>query len=307
MWQLLVLALVLVHAIQFASSYMQARERGARAWARYYFLGLDFAIDSMMFTMLFGLRQPAVLAALCIEVSALVICLETDTPSTGASAPGIIDGVVFALALLACARAKEKASRAAFARDIRHDIRHSIDLRALQQPFSAGNLAAWLRAFANRNASSSSTCRIESAGPPDFHNEDPEDILVREGGRDPDSSFRETVTGRIAAVSATPLRQSETPPQGVTAITSDRGQSAQGNVPSGSASGNCPGTGAGGSFPSGHHREATITGSSVTNSNSLARSSSLLSTKRFETLQNWEIDYDRLRVVRKIGAGSAGK
>ena len=29
--------------------------------------------------------------------------------------------------------------------------------------------------------------------------------------------------------------------------------------------------------------------------------------RRFATLQSWQIDYERLRVVAKIGAGAAGR
>ena len=343
-WQLLVLGLTFLHATQLTVSFTHYAEHGSRRWFRYYYLGLDYAIDATMFSLLFGLRQHWAALALAMEVSALVICLRVDAPpasSKNAGVPGIVDGLVFAVGLFACARAQEKASRAAFARDMRHDIRHSIDLRALQQPFSAGNLSAWLRAFANRSSNvqpqpSGSTSSFGSRGTESYRVGDNNRVAV--------------AAGENASSSSAPPVSRERVVEEMDLCHSDSGIEMQRHPLDAAESGTCksdPALGqVGGNIPlhatvmqpppppretqaaAAENATPIVVGeaslvdtttkpmdSSVTDSKHSKRSRGdhpahnpppTETMRRFETLQAWEIDYDRLRVVRKIGAGSAG-
>lgn len=327
-WQVVVLCLALLHAVQMVVSYTHATENGSRKWLRFYFLGLDFAIDSTMFSLLFGLRQPAAVSAIALETSALALCLYHDPPPSGAVTPGVIDGILFGIALVACVRSQEKASRAAFARDVRHEFRHSIDLRALQQPFSAGNLSAWLRAFANRTATASS-CRIESSGSgsgldlvannamsASSENEDEDDLeaatISSDHGNFVPTPLRTQDTTATSTTSKTPPRQ---PKQAPFLASAERTVPADdsGTAASSSTAQNATSTLGGGASSSSLAASAARGASSAASLGQQQQlqqkqQQNLLSqnTKRFETLQNWEIDYERLRVVRKIGAGSAG-
>eukprot|EP00635_Sarcinochrysidales_sp_CCMP3193_P005050 CAMPEP_0118905194 /NCGR_PEP_ID=MMETSP1166-20130328/9325_1 /TAXON_ID=1104430 /ORGANISM="Chrysoreinhardia sp, Strain CCMP3193" /LENGTH=840 /DNA_ID=CAMNT_0006844463 /DNA_START=172 /DNA_END=2694 /DNA_ORIENTATION=+ len=382
-WQLLVLGLAFVHATQLAVSFTHYPEHGSRRWFRYYYLGLDYAIDATMFSLLFGLRQPGAALALAINFAALVTCLRVDAPPASkenAGVPGIVDGLVFAVGLFACARAQEKASRAAFARDMRHDIRHSIDLRALQQPFSAGNLSAWLRAFANRssgnanvqphvgdprqstnnfspNQSSSSFRASSSSATTSSRGDDhatrgqqhPRVLTVhnpdelRMGHADVADPEAGSGGGTLLAASRsdgglvemTTERRRRRQGQDGDDFSAAEGQDDDGKVLSADAAGAlAPKKSAseplgptskenvevdvsdgaaivadGGRTPL--HSKTTAAAEKEEGAVASKRSyppppPPSETMRRFETLQNWEIDYDRLRVVRKIGAGSAG-
>ena len=138
-WTRLAVGLAFAHAAQVVVAY--ALELGADDWSRPYYLGLDVAVDGGLFALCFGLRLPGVVAALGMDLVALVCCLLVDAH---ARLLPLASGLVLFVAFAMVARASERQSRFAFAQAVRVDAKQSADMRGISNPFSANNLAAWL-------------------------------------------------------------------------------------------------------------------------------------------------------------------
>eukprot|EP00633_Aureoumbra_lagunensis_P003111 CAMPEP_0197288074 /NCGR_PEP_ID=MMETSP0890-20130614/4979_1 /TAXON_ID=44058 ORGANISM="Aureoumbra lagunensis, Strain CCMP1510" /NCGR_SAMPLE_ID=MMETSP0890 /ASSEMBLY_ACC=CAM_ASM_000533 /LENGTH=621 /DNA_ID=CAMNT_0042758471 /DNA_START=442 /DNA_END=2307 /DNA_ORIENTATION=- len=293
------------------------------------------------------------MCALIIDLGAIILCLTYDGPKSypGAGLPGIIDAIIFVVALLICTRVQEKASRAEFARQMRHNIRHNIDLRAFQQPFSPFNLRSWIQEIANNNRNRTAAVVVAETDPLDSSNNNniQEDntrvqsalITSSNVSREQTTNAAEikdeeigltnnnttvartiytptTTTTTTENINPTPGLQiiaSHSPDLDGTDLDSSRGTDTEKIPPKDSLqSATLPSPSLVlGTNTTPKQRGTQSTESNQTTTQNQQQQTSVLKheTKkqnfsRFEALQNWEIDYERLRVVRKIGAGSAG-
>ena len=189
---------------------MRAVEEGLATEDRSFAVGVDFAAEGCLFGLLLGLRFPFVLASLTLRLGLVILWYFRHKVDKAAC----LTVACYSIALAWGVAVREREARLDFARRLQNDALHSLDVRGLQNPFSAPNLSAWIRSFVPGHA----------------QQEEEECIRVR----------------------------------GLSAIFNDR--------------------------------------------SGLGNNTSPIEpvTKRFGVLERWELDYDRLRVVDKIGAGAAG-
>ncbi|KAJ1445758.1 kinase-like domain-containing protein [Pelagophyceae sp. CCMP2097] len=225
-YQIWVLGLCLLRTIDFGlASDMDSFVRG-----------VDYAADTTLFVLVFGLATfPGILLVVLMRAVQLAACVHGHAYGDVAPAAGVM--IIFACGLTLAARVQERGERVAFAHHLRYDALHSVDLRGLQNPFSAPNLAAWIHTYVR--------------GPDDAA------VGVNDGGRGSNehkASFDANLSSRRVTTKSTLRRES--------------------------------------AFfgPVSASREP----------------SSPRLTKRFGVLERWELDHERLRIVAKIGAGSAG-